>query len=1007
MGKKYFVNLLLLLLLISGSSHGQNTIGIPNIISYTKQDYGAGNQNWSIVQDKNGILYFANNQGLLTFDGTFWRVYPLPNKTMVRSVALGPDNRIYVGGQSEFGYFTPGAEGELTYTSLMPLVPESEKEFTDVWNICLYGNKVFFRSYKKILEYSHKKVIVHNNVHWNFMAGFDTGLLAFEFERGLVRYTAGKWVPAYRSGTVPAGIQFRATVNLGNDSILLVSLLHGLYILRHDTIRPFSTPDLQSLARQNVYGVTLLSPDHIALITNLGGCVIIDRQGRFVQRFTKKEGIQTNNVLSVFLDRDKNLWLGLDNGIDLITYSNSIKNIFPDPDDRNSGYASVIYKNRLYLGVSNGAYKIDLKGEQDLSFTKGTFEPVHNSKGQVWGFSVVNDQLFMGHNSGAYLLRDNTAIPVDEKTGFWEFQPLSKETPAPMIMAGTYNGINFYHYAKGAIYNPNLNTRFESARYVVRHGNIIWIAHPIKGLYTVRFDDAGKPQAAVYADRQGILSDNHNKISKVAGKLLLTSDKGVFEYRDDKGDFVPAPGWLKLFGGVPPSHVKEDRYGNIWFCRDRKVGVIEYARGSTTPVFIPELNDRIMADGAEHITVIDSNNVLIAADKGFIHLNYAQYKKSRYPLQVLIRKVRSPLQEEGLIYGGCNRLMSARSIAHKFNSLHFEWSSTLYGQKHNTEYSFYLEGFDKEWSKWQQKTEKDYTNLPAGDYVFQVKCRNNFNNESGVSRFSFTILPPWYQTWWAYGFYLLVFSGTLYLVLKRQQQRYRMLQQAKLQEQRRQYDEEQKRLQILHQLEMGENEKQIMQLKHEKLLAEMEQKKLKEERELLDFKHQLEVEKAEKEIINLRNEKLQAEVEHKNSELASSAMNLVRKMEILSRLKEDLIQFREKAAIEKGVREKEFLKIIKVLDQELDPALEWEQFARHFDSVHANYLKKLKEFCPDLSPTELKLAAYLRLNLSSKEIAQLMTISIRGVETSRYRLRKKLGLKAEDHLFDFLLRIGS
>ena len=206
----------------------------------------------------------------------------------------------------------------------------------------------------------------------------------------------------------------------------------------------------------------------------------------------------------------------------------------------------------------------------------------------------------------------------------------------------------------------------------------------------------------------------------------------------------------------------------------------------------------------------------------------------------------------------------------------------------------------------------------------------------------------------------------MYLFYKRQQNKYKRLQQLKLQEQQRKYAEEQKQLQLQHQLEIQQSEKQI---------------------------------------IELRNEKLQSEVEHKNSELASSAMNLVQKKEMLSKLKEDLVQY--KAAPDASKATKEFQKILKLIDKELDHNEEWEQFAVHFDSVHTNYLKKLKDQYPSLTTSDLKLAAYLRLNLSSKEIAQLMNISIRGVETSRYRLRKKLELPNEMNLFDHLIKITS
>jgi len=180
-----------------------------------------------------------------------------------------------------------------------------------------------------------------------------------------------------------------------------------------------------------------------------------------------------------------------------------------------------------------------------------------------------------------------------------------------------------------------------------------------------------------------------------------------------------------------------------------------------------------------------------------------------------------------------------------------------------------------------------------------------------------------------------------------------------------------------------------------------QQKKYDEEQKNLQIQHQLAIAETEKEIAQLRSEKLLAEVDHKNTELATTAMNLVHKVEILTKIKGDLLQFKESVQMEKGT--KEFQKIIKLLDGELNSAQEWEQFAVHFDSIHSNYLKKLKDFRPDISTSELKLAAYLRLNLSTKEIAQLMNISVRGVETSRYRLRKKLGLTNDEaNLANFL-----
>ncbi|WP_205508608.1 triple tyrosine motif-containing protein [Longitalea arenae] len=947
----------------------QNTIGIPNITNYFRQDYNAGQQNWHIAQDSRGIMYFANNYGLLTFDGTFWRTYRIPNATIVRSLAIDKNDRIYVGGQQEFGYFSPGQEGELVYTSLSKQL-KADNDFADVWTIQIVQDRIFFHAYRKIFEYGNGTVKTYNSMHWRFLGYANNQLLAYEYDLGLVYYNNGQWLPRIRTGTLPADIQIRSVTNLGNDSLLLTSISHGLFILKGDVIKPFVTPDIKAIAAHNIFGACLLSPDKIALNTNLGGCIIIDRKGNFIQRLSKNEGIQNNNVHSLFIDKDQNLWLGLDNGIDLVTYNNAIKNIFPEPGDHSTGYTSIIHNNRLYLGLTTGLFKADLPlAGTDLSYAKSAFSLVENSKGQVWNLSKVNGTLFMGHTLGAFVVNDNKATVFDSKSGFWIFLPLYDSVSNSVILAGTYNGINFYNYTNKRIINHNVAVRFESARYVVKHKNIIWAIHPYKGLYMVSFNAMNQPVVANYIDKKKILSQNHNHLYRIAGRMVLTTDNGIFEFDDAINDFKPSAYFRKLFGDIPIDYLKDDQAGNIWFCSRKRVGVAEKINGSYRLVYIPELDDRIMSNGFEHINIIDSSNVLIAAEKGFFHLNYAQYKKTRHFFTTLIRLVQVAAKKEDLIYGGytgTTASLSTPSIPYASNSLHFECSAMIYGQQQNITYSYFLEGFDSGWSDWNRKTEKEYTNLPPGKYVFHVKSRNNIENESPVASFSFTILPPWYRSWWAYLLYGAVSFALLYWFYKRQQWKYRKREALKLMQQQQRYAEEQKQLQMQHELQMG---------------------------------------KREKEIIQLKNEKLQADIEYKNSQLASTAMNLVRKMEIFSKIKDDLSGFKNNEEFRAG--SKELQKIIRLIDSELDLTREWEQFTEHFDQVHSNFLKKLKEQWPDLTPTELKLAAYLRLNLTTKEIAHLMSISIRGVETGRYRLRKKLGLTSNDtSLYDYLMSIA-
>ncbi|MEO7483039.1 MAG: LuxR C-terminal-related transcriptional regulator, partial [Ferruginibacter sp.] len=181
-----------------------------------------------------------------------------------------------------------------------------------------------------------------------------------------------------------------------------------------------------------------------------------------------------------------------------------------------------------------------------------------------------------------------------------------------------------------------------------------------------------------------------------------------------------------------------------------------------------------------------------------------------------------------------------------------------------------------------------------------------------------------------------------------------------------------------------------------------QQARHEEEQRRLQYMHQLELDKTDKEIVKLQNEKLEAEIQHKNNELASVAMHLVQKGELIGKIKNQVVKMKsqDSAKDPEGIK-----KIIKVISEEDKIDKQWEQFTIHFDNVHSDYLSALKSRFPLLSANELKLSAYLRMNLSTKEIAQLMNISTRGVEISRYRLRKKLGIATEVNLFEFLLDI--
>jgi DNA-binding CsgD family transcriptional regulator len=947
----------------------QNTIGIPEIINYTKSIYGAGTQNRSIVQDKNGVMYFANYEGLLSFDGVYWKIYPLPNKTVIRSVAIGKDNRIYAGGQDDFGYFSPDNNGRLVYTSLKYLLSEKNSTFSEIWETVPFGNDIFFRSREKIFQLTNKILNVYPaSSAWVFLGESNNQLIAQDGKNGLLEFREGVWSPFIKKAAFPSSYLVTCIFQFGTDSSFISTVNTGFYILSHNIVTSFHLQDPNPFVNERVLTAIAINKDWLAIGTNLDGVYIVNKKGEIIQNFSREEELQNNNILKLFLDNDKNLWLGLDNGIDFIAYSNSIKHIYPEKLNEGLGYTSIVFNNRLYVGTSNGLYSHLITENEDLSFLVGDFKSIPGTKGSTWGLSEVNGVLLLGHHDGAYEINDDHIIPLDIHTAFWTFLPYSNVLPSNFILGGSDMGISLFQYEnnhfipKGSIPGYDANSQFLA----IDNNNVIWAAHPYRGIYRIDMNSPDHPLIKLYTEKNGLPIDLKYHLFKIKNHIVIATEKGIYEYNEKADSFKPSVYFKGFFGEKNIRYLKEDDEGNIWFIEENNLGVIDFSGAQPETIYFPELNGKMVAD-FEHIYPYNNHNVFVGAEKGFYHINYEEYKRIHYTMQIEIRSVRIFGKTDSLLYGGYfgevgeireSPINSNKDISSNWNSIHFEYSSPLYVAQNSVNYSYLLEGYDKSWSSWSKKSEKDYTNLTAGKYTFLVKSKSNRENESAVSSYSFTILPPWYLTNLAFGLYSVLFISFNYLF-------YKWLRKKFLRQQAR-HDEEQKRLQYLHQLEL---------------------------------------EKSEKEIVKLKNEKLEAEIGHKNKELASAAMHLVQKGELLGNVREELIKIKNGSNGDGSPEE--YKKMLKILNEENKMDKDWEQFAAHFDNVHSDFLKILKNIYPNLNAHELKLSAYLRMNLSSKEVAQLENISVRGVEISRYRLRKKLKIPTETSLFDFLIALHS
>ncbi|KIC89755.1 triple tyrosine motif-containing protein [Flavihumibacter sp. ZG627] len=959
---------LLAMILLSFHGMAQNTIGLPQIINYSKTDYHGGTQTWDIRQDSSGVLFFANNEGLITYDGTYWKNFPLPNKTIMRSLALDHQGRVYTGGQGEIGFFQPDKAGFLLYESLLEFIPPAQKNFADIWDIEIVNGSVFFRAMDRIFEWKNNSIQAYPaTTEWVLLKKAGSRLFAQDKQNGLFQFRNREWQPLANNDLL-RNKNILGIVDISEDSLLLVTLNSGFYLVHGDAISPYNRIGSATI-KSDIYAVAQLNEKEFVMGTTSAGCIIMDFQGKIIQQLSQKEGLQNNNVLSVFLDRDKNLWTGLNNGISFIAYNAAIKYIRPNKENELSGFGARIYKNNLYVASSDGAYAAPLFFDQkDLSFNRSDFSFIPNSAGQSWRLDEVNQQLLLAHNAGTFLIKDARAIPIAPEPS-WLFVPTSQVVPASNIIVGTYTGLKLLgFYGNNFIDKGNLKGTYESLRFLAIDNNgIIWASHPYRGIYLLELStDKTAYSARLLTEKDGLPSTLGNHVFKIKNRVVFATEKGAYEYDAKTGKFQPSPLLKPVLGSMELRYLNEDQQGRIWFCSGKKLGVVEFdetdASSKHTITYFPELSGQVLS-GFENVYPYDPNNIFIASEKGIVHLNLEKYLQSRKDPGIILGSIRAFGKSDSAIFGGylpdsAQHLLyedknDPMHLPSGYNSLHFEYSSPAFGLQNNIEYSYKLEGFDDEWSAWLPKTEKDYTNLANGKYFFRVKARSNLGVESEAITYTFIIDPPWYKSVWAYLLYLSLLILLVYLINKWQEK--------KLLLQKRKYEEKQRQINILHQLE---------------------------------------IEKNEKEIIKLQNEKLASEMIYKNRELADTTLHLVERTDALTKVKGELQKLYKDSGDTYPI--KKTLQLLNDIEKNNE---NWDKFATHFDEINNDFLKKLKTKYPKLTNTDLKVCAYLQLNLSSKEIAQLMNISVRGVEISRYRLRKKLQIPTEQTLIDFLNNI--
>ena len=901
---------------------------ISPIQSFTASDYDADIQNWMITQAEDNSIIVANSSGILHYNRD-WNFYPSSKNTIVRSVK-SLDNKIYSGTFEDFGYWLRSMTGQYVYTSLPELLSLDVIEDEEFWDIHEISNWIVFQSLSRLIfldRDSNEYRIISPGGDISNSFEINKSIYFHMPKQGIFTVVAGKVVPFstnkfFRDNIV---VDF---FKIGFDFIVLTEDKGFYKIDENSNVFKWNT-DLDSLDDVKIYSSSL-SSDNLILLGTIGkGYLKLDSNGRLIQNLDKSNGLINNTILSIFEDKNSNIWLALDNGLSVINEKSPFT-IFNDFDGKlGTVYAYKKFRDYVYVGTNQGLFYKESKGNDEFKLIKGT-------SGQVWSLVEINNDLFCGHNSGTFVINKSNASLITGTYGSWTFR---KSNTNNLIFEGNYNGINVLEKKnnrwtlRNSLEGYDISARF----FEVSDNNEIYVCHGLKGVYKLDLSPYLNSLKSVEL-LENISIEGNPSVAKFNNKIYYKNRFGIYNIDSDskfKRDSI-------LSIAANPTGLMISDKEKLWvFSGDN----IYYAFNDDVTNGL-KMNSVILPNNLrqtifDNVSNSEDESHVIGTRNGYIKMDLNKYQLKEEPFFINRVEVSSINSEPEPI-----EILGNSLLDYETNNIAFFFGTTNYQLFEKNEYQYRLIGYNDVWSDWSETNSVSFNNLQYGNYKFELNAKVGENINPETKQISFTINRPWYLSNFMFINYLVLISLIIFLINKYSTNYY---------------------------------------LREERRLANINKRKL----EIREIQRQ-------QQLVNLENEKLQQDVESKSRELAVSTMSMIKKNQFLGKIKTDLKKITDVSKVSS---------VIKTIDRNLNNEDDWKFFEEAFNNADKEFLQKIKNSHSNLTNNDLKLCAYLRLNLSSKDIAPLLNISLRSVEIKRYRLRKKMNLTHNEGLTDYILSL--
>ena len=726
--------------------------GVLPVQQFHAKTYGASPQNWAIVQDLRGVLYIGNTDGLLEYDSVSWRHLSLPSQSMVRSLALGSDGKVLVGGQGDFGYLEGGDHGRLQFRSLLSELPPQDRQFGDVWGIVAAPDGAYFSSDQRLIRLSPshkvkvwnaptplKKVFLVNNQV--FVATRKGGIL--QVEGDLLR-------------EVPGTSQFNSEVRglfLWNGK-LTAALTDSIYQADATGFSVLKTEADPLLREYKLYSVLPLAGGTLALGAARGGLILLNASGRVDRRLAKEDGLPSDYVTSLYTDRQGGIWLTTTAGVARIDPAITH---FDERQGLRGGVVSLARQDStLYAGTLTGLYKLQTQPGRPT-----TMQPVNGIPESVTS-SLPSPEGFLVGAKGLYLLQGDHVRSIFATDGIYDLT-FSREDPAVLYLVGRA-GLTILRHTGGEWRKTGevQSTGAEFRSVLEDNDGRVWVANRSDVL---RVNLKSSPPKIEHFDSSAGVPAGWKNWFRVDGNSVLATEKGLLKFEERTAHFAPDAALGNEFsdGSRGVSLIREDPHKNLWITGVGYHGVLIRQDGNRKWLDMP-----LAGAGLDELYAIHTDldgTVWAAGPDGILVRSESPIKRTpAFALDLLVRRVQAQ-GERFAAFSGTGSTGNGRfEFPYRSNALRFEFAAPFFEPENHTEYQVQLANGD--WSSWTSETRRDYTNLTEGGYMFRVRARNPRFPQIAEASFRFRIHPPWYRTRWAYLIWAAMFCSTVWLVFR-------------------------------------------------------------------------------------------------------------------------------------------------------------------------------------------------------------------------------------------------